>query len=439
MAIKDLQKQMGQLTTDMNQLKAQTSTKLSSQTFVNLIENVNAMLLRSGKQTEEPKKQEKVSHDLEKDVEVETVPKENPTSTGQPKDTIPNFTTPPFPSRFVKSKKQVQDEEILDILRKLQINIPFIEAIRLVPRYAKVLRDLCTKNERLIPNEITQVGESASAMLLKKMPAKCKDLGGFTVPITIGTKRFERALLDLGASVSVMSIDVYDSLNLGPLKETGIVIQLDNKSNIYPKGLMENVLVQVNELIFLVDFFVVDMHNGDNCSSTSLLLGRPFMKTGKTKIDVDSGTLTMEFDKEIIHFNIFEAMQYPSDVHSVFSIDVVDSLDHKVFDDRGSKLDSHNLPLLDMDLDAEFLENCGAFAPQQKFQFDTSTCMPLPIIDEIVLYFVVQALKLEPKPPYHFTYPYLGDGEKHKELWEVQSDKVNVDSLEFHDLLPLEE
>ncbi|XP_026378426.1 uncharacterized protein LOC113272846 [Papaver somniferum] len=230
--------EMGQLATYINQLKAQTSTKLPSQTFVNPRDNVNAVLLRSGKQTEEPKQQE-----------------------------------------------------------KLQFNIPFIEAIKLVPRYAKILRDLCTKNERLIPNEITQVGESASAMLFKKMPAKCKDPGGFTVPINIGTKRFERDLLDLGASVSVMSADVYDSLNLGPLKETGIIIQLANKFNIYPKGLVEDVLVQVNELIFTVDFFLVDMQNGDNCLSTSLLLGRTFMKTAKTNIDVDSGTLTMEFDK----------------------------------------------------------------------------------------------------------------------------------------------
>ncbi|XP_026420835.1 uncharacterized protein DDB_G0292186-like [Papaver somniferum] len=69
MDIKDLQKQMGQLTTDMNQLKAHTSTKFQSQTFMNQRENVNS-LLRSGKQTEEPKQQEKVSHYLEEEVEV---------------------------------------------------------------------------------------------------------------------------------------------------------------------------------------------------------------------------------------------------------------------------------------------------------------------------------------------------------------------------------
>ena len=59
---------------------------------------------------------------------------------------------------------------------------------------------------------------------------------------------------------------------------------------------------------------------------TPLLLGRPFMKTTKTKIDVYNGTLTMEFDGEIVHFNIFEAMRYPSDLNACFAIDTLDTL-----------------------------------------------------------------------------------------------------------------
>lgn len=303
---------------------------------------------------------------------MEIIPKEKPTSTGQPKDAVPTFTTPPpFPSRFSKSKKQALDKEIMDIFSKVHINIPFIEAIRTVPRYAKVLKDLCTRKDRLIAKEVTQVGESASAMLLKKMPMKCKDPGGFTVPITIGERRFERALLDLGASISVMSVDVYDSLNLGPLKETWIIIQLANKSKIYPKGVMEDVLVQVNELIFPVDFYIVDMQDGYSCSSTSLLLGRPFMKTAKTEIDCDTGTLTMEFDKEIIRFNIFEAMRYLSDIQSAFSINVIGSLAQQMFDlnneyelesvlQNSIDLDVHGMSNSDVDLTKELVEMCGA-------------------------------------------------------------------------------
>ncbi|KAL0367467.1 UNVERIFIED_CONTAM: hypothetical protein Sradi_3636800 [Sesamum radiatum] len=61
-------------------------------------------------------------------------------------------------------------------------------------------------------------------------------------------------------------------------------------------------------------------------NSTSILLGRPFLKTARTKIDVHNGTLTMEFDGEVIRFNIYESMRYPSDVPTVLFLDVIDPL-----------------------------------------------------------------------------------------------------------------
>ena len=58
--------------------------------------------------------------------------------------------------------------------------------------------------------------------------------------------------------------------------------------------------------------------------SSPILLGRPFLMTSKTKIDVYSGTLTMEFDGKIIQFNIYDATKCPSQAHSIFVIDVID-------------------------------------------------------------------------------------------------------------------
>ena len=79
-------------------------------------------------------------------------------------------------------------------------------------------------------------------------------------------------------------------MKLGPLNKTSVVIQLADKSIAYPKGVAEDVLVQVNDLVFPIDFYVLDMENGDQ--TTPILLGRPFLKTSKTKIDVHSGILT---------------------------------------------------------------------------------------------------------------------------------------------------
>lgn len=57
--------------------------------------------------------------------------------------------------------------------------------------------------------------------------------------------------------------------------------------------------------------------------STPLLLGIPFMKTACNKIDIHNGTLTMEFDKEFVCFNIIKEMRYPNDINLCYYIDFV--------------------------------------------------------------------------------------------------------------------
>ena len=111
-------------------------------------------------------------------------------------------------------------------------------------------------------------------------------------------------------------------------KLTNIVIQLANRSIAYPQGVVEDVLVQVNDLVFSADFYVLDIENGDQ--TALILLGRPFLKTSKTKIDVHSGILTMKFYGEIVKFNIYDAMKYPDDDNPVYSINVIDSLAQEV-------------------------------------------------------------------------------------------------------------
>ena len=66
--------------------------------------------------------------------------------------------------------------------------------------------------------------------------------------------------------------------------------------------------MQVNDLVFSADFYVLDMEDETYYNPTLILLGRLFLK-----LNVHEGILTMEFDSEIINFNLFEAMRYPSD------------------------------------------------------------------------------------------------------------------------------
>ena len=214
----------------------------------------------------------------------------------------------------------------------MQVNIPFLDAIKQVPKYAKFLKELCTTKRRFSNKEVVRVSENASAVLQRKLPPKCKDPGSFTIPCVIGNTKFEHAMLDLGLSINVMPYSIYASMNLGELKNDGVIIQLADRSNAYPKGVLEDVLVQVNHLIFLVDFYVLEMEDSAHSTRLPILLGRPFMKTARIKIDVFTGTLTMEFDGDIIDFKIYEAMKYPIDDHSCFSIDIIDSMAHEHFE-----------------------------------------------------------------------------------------------------------
>ena len=83
------------------------------------------------------------------------------------------------------------------------------------------------------------MGRNVSALIGKffpHIPEKCKDLGAFYIPCIFGNNKFENAMLDLGASVSVMPLSIFNFLSLGPLQSTNVVIHLANRSVAYPAG-----------------------------------------------------------------------------------------------------------------------------------------------------------------------------------------------------------
>ncbi|CAN6695215.1 unnamed protein product [Malus baccata var. baccata] len=299
----------------------------------------------------------------------------------------------------MQSKKDESEKDILETFRKVQVNIPLLEAIKQVPIYAKFLKELCTNKRRMSNKEVVKVSENVSAVLQRKLPTKCKDPGSFTIPCVIGNTRFENAMLDLGASINVMPYSIYASMNLGELKKDGVIIQLADRSNAYPKGVLEDVLVQVNHLIFPADFYVLDMEDSVHSTSLPILLGRPFMKTARTKIDVYKGTLTIEFDGEVINFNISETMRYPVDDHSCFFIDVIDSLAQEY-------LEELNEDALEIAITKGIeLKNQELGAMQTHSQIGEPNVVPFN--EE-----VVEAPTLELKPlPDHLKYVFLGDDE----------------------------
>ncbi|XP_073121522.1 uncharacterized protein [Henckelia pumila] len=191
-SIQQLNTQMGQLATAVNRLEALNSNSLPSQTLVNPRENVSEITLRSGKEL-------KVNEDVVKEPvqnkdEQESKVEEDDTIQEAPRGKFPPFSeykpVAPFPLALKESRKDDGIKGLHEVFRRCEI----------------------------------------------------------------GDVQLDTAMLDLGASINVMPYSVYASLKLGPLTETGIVIQMADKSTIFPRGVLEDVLVQVDNLVFPADF-----------------------------------------------------------------------------------------------------------------------------------------------------------------------------------------
>jgi hypothetical protein len=123
---------------------------------------------------------------------------------------------------------------------------------------------------------------------------KQKDPGCPTIPCSVGSFNVEKALCDLGASVSVMPRDVFEKLRL-PLEPMGMCLELGDNSIRYPLGIAEDAPVKVGRHFIPVDFVVLEMGEREK---PLLILGRPFLKTVGATIDVGKGEIMFDINGE---------------------------------------------------------------------------------------------------------------------------------------------
>ncbi|XP_026446644.1 uncharacterized protein LOC113347247 [Papaver somniferum] len=192
----------------------------------------------------------------------------------------------PFPQRLVQQKGGNQYNEILDMFKRVNINIPFLEAIRQIPTYAKFLKDLCTQKRKLHVHKRAFLTEQVSFIIQNKIPIKFRDPGCPTITCTIGDHVVEKALLDLGASVNLLPYSVYVHLGLGEMKPTPVTLQLADRSVRILRGIVEDVLIKVNKFFFPMDFIVLDSQPVQNPDShIPVILGRPYLATSNAIIN----------------------------------------------------------------------------------------------------------------------------------------------------------
>nr|GEX26495.1 reverse transcriptase domain-containing protein [Tanacetum cinerariifolium] len=185
-----------------------------------------------------------------------------PVVASKPKPTIP------YPSRANKQKLRKKDDilalKFVEIFRNLHFELSFADALLHMPKFALMFKNLLNNKEKLFDLATTLVNENCSAVTLKKLPEKLGDLGKFFIPCVF--PEFDECLA----------------------------------------------------LADLVVDYVVDPR-------VPLILGRPFLRTGRALIDVYGEELTLRVDDEAITFNVRQTSKYSyDDPESINRSDVID-------------------------------------------------------------------------------------------------------------------
>ncbi|XP_026410340.1 uncharacterized protein LOC113305533 [Papaver somniferum] len=228
--------------------------------------------LRSGKVIETPMK----VNEPEKSLKL----KSGHNDTQNEQSEIDKKMHAPFPRRLFSTKQLADSKDILDVFQQVNINIPFLSVIKQFPAYAKFLKDLCTVKRKHNVQKKAFLTEQVSSILKHNTPPKYKDPGCPTIYCIIGDFMIKQALLDLGATINLLPFSVYEQLGLGELKLTSVTLQLADRYVKVPRGVVENVLIQIDKFYYPVDFIVLDTQPVANASKEiPVILGRPFLTT----------------------------------------------------------------------------------------------------------------------------------------------------------------
>jgi len=214
-------------------------------------------------------------------------------------------------------------KRFLDIFKRLEINIPFAEALEQMSTYAKFMKEILSKKYRYKDDEKIQLDANCSAIIQRRLPKKEKDPVRVTLPVAIGKVNVGKALIDLGSSINLIPYLVVKQVGGLDMKLNRMTLQLADKSVARPMGITKDVLVKVDKFVFPVDFVVMYIEEDDD---VPLILGRTFMFAARMMIDYDDGLMTVRLDDEEINFNLHSAMKHSKDKGACLKVDAMDEV-----------------------------------------------------------------------------------------------------------------
>jgi hypothetical protein len=213
--MKMLETQVGQLaghlTNDEGKLPGQPKSP----------ESMKAIQTRSGKETEDLERSAG-ARKPKPSAETEGIAKEKVTGivTEEPEFEMSEEDTRQLKPRYFRGKLDNHFEKFVEVVRRLSINMPLLDALQ-VPTYSRYFKDIFANKYEIATLGVDHVkmSEECSAAIANGLE-KQKDPGCLTIPCSVGSFNFEKALCDLRASVIIMPKDVFEELRL-PLEPTG--------------------------------------------------------------------------------------------------------------------------------------------------------------------------------------------------------------------------
>nr|GFA87477.1 reverse transcriptase domain-containing protein [Tanacetum cinerariifolium] len=140
----------------------------------------------------------------------------------------------PYPSRRDNEKCHDQANEqikkLYEIFKEMSFEISFTNALILMPKFASTLKALIRNKEKLSEMARTTMNKHCSAVILNKLPRKLGDARKFLIPCEFSGMDEYLALADLGASINLMPLSVWEGLSLPELTPTFMTLELADRS-----------------------------------------------------------------------------------------------------------------------------------------------------------------------------------------------------------------
>ncbi|XP_050233254.1 uncharacterized protein LOC126681748 [Mercurialis annua] len=230
-----------------------------------------------------------------------------------------------------------------------------------MPKYAKFLKDILTNKRKWTDDVTISLTENYSSIISKKIPTKLKDPGSFTIPCVVGDMEFSKCLCDLGASINLMPLSIFQKLVLGDVKETSMLLQLADQSIKRPHG-------------------------------------RPFMNTGRVLIDVHDGKLIFRIGEDQVEFNMTRLIKHPLEEETCMRVDIIDECVIEEKDEESKIEDLKSVNSMDMSQEEEEFE-----PPRPELLLRTDKPTP-PSTEKPPI------LELKPLPQF-LRYSFLGEND----------------------------